>query len=89
MKNKKDFTKLFKKLFDLGKRRVLIESGLVFLNQLFKFRFVNNLYLFKSNKSLKDKGFNNSSVNFLKKIKNINKVKVNLQKESLFKIRIR
>ena len=88
LKNKKDFTKLFKKLFDLGKRRVLIESGLVFLNQLFKFRFVDNLYLFKSNKSLKDKGFNNSSVNFLKKIKNINKVKVNLQKESLFKIRL-
>ena len=89
LNNKKDFTKLFKKLFDLGKRRVLIESGLVFLNQLFKFRFVDNLYLFKSNKSLKDKGLNNSSVNFLKKIRNINKVKVNLQKESLFKIRIK
>ena len=89
LNNKKDFVRLFKKLFDLGKRRILIESGLVFLNKMFTLGFVDNLYLFKSNKYLKEKGLNNTSINFIKKIKNMNKVNVNLQNESLFKIRIK
>ncbi len=89
LNNKKDFMKLFEKLFELGKRRVLIESGLIFLNQLFKFKFINNLYLFKSNRSLKTKGFNNSNNDFIKKIKIINRVNVNLQNENLFKIRMK
>ena len=38
------------KLFEIGKRRILIESGLTFLNQLLKFGLINNLYLFKTNK---------------------------------------
>ena len=89
LKNKKDFMKLFEKLFELGKRRILIESGLIFLNQLFKFEFINNLYLFKSNRSLKKKGFNNSNNDFIKKIKITNRVNVNLQNENLFKIRMK
>lgn len=89
LNNKKDFTRLFDKLFKLGKRRILIESGLIFLNQIFKFKMINNLYLFKSDKSLKRKGFNNSSINFIRKIKNIRKVKVNLDNENLFQIRVK
>ena len=39
-------------IMKIGKGRVLIETGLVFLNQLFKYKFINNLYLFKSSKFL-------------------------------------
>ena len=87
--NKKDFIKLFKKLFEIGKRRILIESGLTFLNQLLKFGLINNLYLFKTNKSLKKKGFNNSSSNIIKKMKITDKINVNLENENLFKLRIK
>tara|TARA_Y100000591_G_C21809031_1_gene686768 strand:+ start:32 stop:1096 length:1065 start_codon:yes stop_codon:yes gene_type:complete len=89
LENKKDFTKLIKKLFDLGKRRVLVESGLIFLKQLFMSRLINNLYLFRSHKFLMEKGYNNSSINFLKRLKNNNKINVNLENDSLFKIRIK
>ena len=90
LNNKRDFIELFNKLFKIGKRRILIESGLTFLNQLLKFGFINNLYLFKTNKSLKKKGFNNCSTNMIKKkIKIMNKINVNLENENLFKLRIK
>ena len=89
LNNKKDFIKLFNKLFEIGKRRILIESGLTFLNQLLKFGLINNLYLFKTNKPLKKKGFNNSSSNIIKKMKIMNKINVNLENENLFKLRIK
>ena len=89
LNNKKDFIKLFKRLFKLGKRRILIESGLIFLKQLFIFRLINNLYLFKSNNSLRKEGLNNNNINFLKKLKYKNKINVNLANDNLFKIRLK
>ena len=40
---KEDFINLNKILFNIGKRRVLVEAGLVFLNKLIKFKIINNL----------------------------------------------
>ena len=91
LKNKKDFLILFKKIFEIGKRRILIESGLFFLSILFKYKFVNNLYVFKSNLILKKSGHNNTSIKFIKryKLNNNKSVNVNLENNQLFKIRIK
>ena len=85
---KDDFLKLFRKLFQIGKRRILIESGLVFLNQLLKINFINNLYIFKSNTKLKSNGFNNSKKNLIKNLKILKQVNVNLNNDKLLKARI-
>ena len=73
----------------IGKGRVLIESGLVFLNQLFRHKLINNLYLFRSSKFLYSNGYNNQSINFIKKLKIKNKINVNLENDDLFKVRIK
>ncbi len=85
---KDDFFNLFKKLFQLGKRRILIESGLIFLNQLLKMNFINNLYIFKSNTKLRSNGFNNSKKNLIKNLKIFKQVNVNLKSDKLLKARI-
>ena len=73
----------------IGKGRVLIESGLVFLNQLLKYKLINKLYLFKSSKSLGFNGCNNQSINFIKKLKIKSKINVNLDNDELFEFRIK
>ena len=85
---KDDFFNLFRKLFQLGKRRILIESGLIFLNQLLKMNFINNLYIFKSNTKLRSNGFNNSKKNLIKNLKILKQVNVNLNNDKLLKARI-
>ena len=75
-------------LFQLGKRRILIETGLIFLNELSKMGLINNLYLFKSSVKLGSGGFNNTKKNFLKSLKNLKQVNVNLNNDSLFKSRV-
>ena len=85
---KDDFFNLFRKLYQLGKRRILIESGLIFLNQLLKMNFINNLYIFKSNTKLRSNGFNNSKKNLIKNLKILKQVNVNLNNDKLLKARI-
>ncbi len=89
LETRDDFDRLFKKIFQLGKGRVLIETGLVFLNKLFEFNFLNNLYLFKTKDNLGRKGFNKASSIFIKKLKLKKNINVNLEKDKLFKIRIK
>ncbi len=88
LNKKEDFINLNKRLFNIGKRRVLVEAGLVFLNKLIKFKIINNLYIFKTNTNLKKNGYNNSKSNYIKKIKLINPIKVNLNEDKLFKIKM-
>ena len=89
LEDKIDFENLFKRIMKIGKGRVLIESGLVFLNQLFKYKFINNLYLFKSSKFLHLNGYNSISINFIKKLKIKNKININLDNDELFKVRVK
>ena len=89
LEDKIDFKNLFKLIMKIGKGRVLIESGLQFLNQLFKYRLINNLYLFKSGKSLYLNGSNNQNINFIKKLKIKNKINVNLDDDELYEVRIK
>ena len=89
LKDKKDFYNLFSKIFKIGYGRVLVETGLIFLDQLFKYKLINDLYLFKSNKYLRNNGYNNCEKNFIKKLKLNEIVRVNLESDNLFKIRIK
>ncbi len=89
LENKNDFVNLFKKIFELGNGRILIESGLVFLSHLLKFKLINNLYVFRSNNILRNNGYNNIDIKFIKKLKLNKRLKVNLKNDKLFKINIK
>ena len=89
LESKNDFKNLFKVILKIGKGRILIEAGLVFLNELFKYKFKDNLYLFKSHELLRNKGYNNNNIDFIKKIKFKQKINVNLDNNELYKARIK
>ncbi len=88
LKEKEDFLNLLYKIYKKGKRRILIESGLSFINSFIKFRFIHNLYVFKSSKNLNIYGSNNSSPKLIKKLRTNDKLKVNLGDDQLFKVRL-
>ena len=52
----------------MGYARILIESGLTFLNNLLKNKLINDLYIFKSGHKLGKNGDNNNSSKLLKNI---------------------
>ena len=87
--NIKDFKILFEKIFKIGKGRILVETGLNFLNKLLKFKLINNLYIFKSKKNLKKNGYNNCNNSYIKRLKFNQVINVNLNDDRLFKIRIK
>ncbi len=89
LKTKKDFKKLFKIIKNLGYNRLLVESGLVLLNTLIRYRLIFNMFVFKSSNLLLNKGFNNTTNSYIKKLKLNNKVKVNLGSNYLYKIKLK
>jgi diaminohydroxyphosphoribosylaminopyrimidine deaminase / 5-amino-6-(5-phosphoribosylamino)uracil reductase len=84
LKNRIDFTILFKKLYKMGFSRILAESGLSFFNTLIKNELINELYIFKSNTKLKKKGKNNATLNYLKNIQAM-QIPINLNNDKLYK----
>ena len=62
---------------------MLLETGLIFLKYIIKNRLIDKVYLFKSSERLKKKGKNNTSPNFLKKIK-FKPISINLKTDQLF-----
>ncbi len=89
LKTKNDFENLFVILKMNHYNRILVESGLIFLNQLIKNKLIYNLFLFKSPFSLNKEGKNNISNKFIKKLKLKNKIKVNLNGDKLYKIKLK
>ncbi len=84
LENKKDYIELFKKIYSIGYRRIFIETGLTFLNSLFKSKLIHELYIFKSNNLLRKSGSNKINTNILKKIiKNL--ITINLNDDKLYK----
>tara|TARA_Y100001970_G_scaffold290755_1_gene425614 strand:+ start:29 stop:1096 length:1068 start_codon:yes stop_codon:yes gene_type:complete len=88
LKDKIDFIKLFKIMKRYNKSRILVETGLIFLNNLLKKKLIKNLYLFQSSYKLGNKGLNNASNNILKKIRINNQIKVNLNGDKIYKVKI-
>ena len=87
--DKKDFLNFLKILYKIGKRRILIESGLTFLSKLLKFDLINELFLFRSSIYLKKNGVNNISSSFLKSFSLKKKINVNLDKDELYNIKVK
>ena len=79
-----DFSFLLKKIYKIGYSRMLIETGLTFLNYLINNKMIHDLYIFKSNKKLGKNGENNSSIIYLKKIYP-KLLTINLNGDNLFK----
>ena len=89
LKNKNDFINLFKILKKYAYNRILVESGLIFLNELLKNKLIFNLHMFQSSIKLGKKGKNNTSNNIIKKLKLKKRIKVNLNGDSLYKVKVR
>ncbi len=84
-----DFKELFKIINKLGYNRLLVESGLVFLNTLLKHRLIFNMFVFKSSTQLSSNGSNNTTNSYIKKLKLNKKIKVNLDRNYLYKVKIK
>ncbi len=84
LEDKNDLNLLYKKIYKIGYSRMLIETGLTFLNNLIKNKMINELFIFKSNKNLGKYGKNNNTSSYLKKIQS-KTLKINLNGDSLLK----
>ena len=89
MESKIDYNSIFKSFIKTGFSRILVETGLTFINFLIINNFINNIYIFKSNSNLSKRGFNNSSNKLIKKIKLKNKLKIYLENDKVFKERLK
>ena len=83
-----DFVFLLKILKKKGFNRILVESGLKFLNEALKNKIISNLYIFKSSIKLGNNGLNNTSINFIKRLKKLERIKVNLGGDQMYKVKI-
>ncbi len=84
LENKNDFNALYKNIYRKGYSRVLVESGLTFLNTLLKNKMLHDLFIFKSNKKLGKNGKNYVTTKYIKK--NLGKLlTINLNGDSLLK----
>ena len=68
----------------MGYSRVLVETGLTFLNNLIKNKIIDDLYIFKTNFNLKKKGKNNATLKYLKNISS-KPISINLDNDKLYK----
>lgn len=87
--NKNDYKDLFLFLKRLKYSRIFLESGITFLNFLIKEKFINNIYIFKSNKNIKKHGINFATVNNLRKIRLKNRINVYLKNDDLYKEKLK
>ncbi len=88
--SKNDMLDVYHFLKQLGFNRILIESGIKYINEVLKYNLIKNFYLFKSSLNLKKNGKNNASSNLIRKLQTTikNKVKISLNNDSLYKIEL-
>ena len=67
METSDDYLKIFKSM-SKNYSRVLVESGLTYLNFLINYKLIDNLYIFKSGQNLKKYGYNNDTISHIKKL---------------------
>lgn len=88
MHDMKDYKDLFVRLNKMGFSRIFVESGVSFFEFLYKFNFINTLFVFKSKKKLIKSGKYLFKKNIMK-INNCKKIKVNLFNDLLYRINIK
>tara|TARA_E500000178_G_scaffold345874_1_gene396554 strand:- start:577 stop:1650 length:1074 start_codon:yes stop_codon:yes gene_type:complete len=84
LEDKKNLISLFKKIYKIGYSRLLVETGLTFLNSLINNKMIHDLYIFKSDKKLFKNGNNNDTCVYLKKI-HPKSLTINLNGDKLLK----
>ncbi len=84
-----DFELIMHKLRNFGMSRILVESGVTFLNFLITGKIIQNLFVFKSNINLKKKGSNYGNISPIKNLSQKNKLNVNLFGDYLYKVNIK
>ena len=67
----------------LGYNRILIESGLVFLNTLLKYRLIFNMFIFQSSTRLANKGYKTINIPLVLDQKVPEELKSNLTLEAV------
>ena len=87
---KNNISEVYFHLKKLGFNRILVESGLQYINQLLRHNLIKNFFLFKSPFKLSTNGKNNTTSNLVKKLKTTveNKIKVNLNGDSFHEIHL-
>ena len=87
---KNDTSEVYFILKELGFSRILVESGIKYINEILTRNLIKNFYLFKSPIYLKNNGKNNTKSKLIRKLKTTirNKVKINLNGDSLYKIQL-
>ena len=87
---KNDISEIYFFLKQLGFNRILVESGVKYINEILKHNLIRNFYLFKSSFNLNNNGKNNTNINLIRRLKATvkNKVKINLNGDSLYKIQL-
>jgi diaminohydroxyphosphoribosylaminopyrimidine deaminase/5-amino-6-(5-phosphoribosylamino)uracil reductase len=88
--NVSELKNIFYEIKKLGLNRILVESGVTFMDKLIKYSLIRNFYLFRSSTNLGTKGLNNTNPLYLKKINvsDKNKINVYLKEDSLHKVLI-
>jgi len=88
--SKDETTDVYFLLKQLGFNRILVESGIKYINEILKYNLIKNFYLFKSPFNLNNNGQNNAKPNLIRKLKTSikNKIKINLSGDSLYKIQL-
>ena len=89
LNNSKDYKFFFNELKKLQYSRILVETGLTFVNFLIKNKFLHNLFIFKSNNLLKKNGINYANNSQIRSIRLINRINVNLVGDNLYKIKLK
>ena len=89
LKSKFDFISLFKIFKRYGYNRILLESGLIFLNSLLKNKLIYNLYVFQSSKKLGRLGMNNAKTNFIIKKNLMKRIIVNLKGDNFYRVKFK
>ena len=87
--SKNDFYNLFNILKKYNYNRILVESGLLLLNELLRYKMIYNLFVFHSSNKLGKNGKNNTTNTIIKRLRLKNKIKVNLNGDLLYKVKIR
>jgi diaminohydroxyphosphoribosylaminopyrimidine deaminase/5-amino-6-(5-phosphoribosylamino)uracil reductase len=87
---KNEVSEVYFFLKQLGFNRILVESGVKYINEILKHNLIKNFYLFKSSSKLNVNGKNNAQAKLIRKLKTSikNKVKINLNGDSLYKIQL-
>tara|TARA_A100001011_G_scaffold396513_1_gene494549 strand:+ start:509 stop:1597 length:1089 start_codon:yes stop_codon:yes gene_type:complete len=89
MNNQRDFFTIFDFIRKIGGTRILVESGVTFLDFLLNNNFINNIFIFQSNSFLLKNGLKPFNKDKFKNIRKSNQIRTNLFNDKLYKIKIK